>query len=392
MRSYRRRAVAAVALGGAAVAAVVAPAGTAGAQSSPRVSQSWSSVNGVSCPSTSDCMIVGTTTSNTPEAAVTTDGGKRWTHLKLPNAAVVGLSGVHCTGTKTCYALGDSSGSSGGLLFVTTDFGAAWTTHSLPTVGALTFSSPAAVGCITGSTCFVVGQASDSVLGIVSGVIVEAVTSGTGGSTVTFTNVTPNTISTTTLNAIQCPTKTECITVGQAVNNADGPQGYFMNGKPSVWTGYLNHIKTKTLSGVSCLPAAPTKCYISGAPASGIGSGASLGVLPAAFTASTSYLAAKLPTKGGPQGVFAVSCLKTCIGVGYTGQKSSIVGQNRSTWVTQKAPKNSGAIYNISCAASGTKALCVAVGQNTIKNGGQVELSSNPTLTSPTWTLVAPPT
>jgi photosystem II stability/assembly factor-like uncharacterized protein len=122
---------------------------------------SWSSaivpgdiddLTAVSCYATSpDCVAVGGN-----EVVTSTDGGNSWTSQAIPVSA--SLTGVSCTSTSHCVAVGNivsSDGYSvGSDVLSSTDGGTSWSAQSAPS----DVTDLAAVSCPVTSTCFAVGS------------------------------------------------------------------------------------------------------------------------------------------------------------------------------------------------------------------------------------------
>ena len=113
---------------------------------------------GISCPSSTRCFIVGgfTEGDGTPSglAFTSADGGKRWTSQSLPSGTT-GLFGVSCRTPTTCVVVGGGYGGVDGIVLTTTDAGETWTPRSQPAAvsGLQNVSCPTLDQCVaTGSS------------------------------------------------------------------------------------------------------------------------------------------------------------------------------------------------------------------------------------------------
>ncbi|HXY44274.1 MAG TPA: hypothetical protein VEH29_08805 [Acidimicrobiales bacterium] len=105
------------------------------------VQQSWEAF-GISCPTASDCYIVGTGGGvgphpTPPESGViigTEDGGQTWTTTVEPQSVAVELFSISCESPMSCVAVGDTAGPAPGVALSTTDGGATWLSSPSPTL------------------------------------------------------------------------------------------------------------------------------------------------------------------------------------------------------------------------------------------------------------------
>jgi photosystem II stability/assembly factor-like uncharacterized protein len=106
---------------------------------------------GLACPTSSTCFLVGSQANGGGAAYETRDGGATWQASSLPGS-VLGLSAVACASTSVCALAGMGAGGSG-LVLETTDGGASWSSLPLPAgVGQLS-----GIACPTTAGCFAVG-------------------------------------------------------------------------------------------------------------------------------------------------------------------------------------------------------------------------------------------
>ena len=161
-------------------------------------------LNGIWCPTSSNCWSVGGTSSNSGVVIATSDGGGTWKPQNLPGG-VSTLSSVSCSTSSQCSATGASS-SRVGVVVSTTDGGATWGLEMLPS--AITQALPSGhyglngVSCLTKS-CVAVGATSSN-----SGVVLSTMDGGTTWSAPTLPGAAG------LLNGVSCPTRSDCVAVG----------------------------------------------------------------------------------------------------------------------------------------------------------------------------------
>ena len=114
---------------------------------------------GVSCPTTTMCLAVGSI--GQPGRGVivrTVNGGQSWTHVPISSnylAVPSFLAGLSCPSVKLCYAAG-ASFKNLPLVLVSSNGGLAWSTKTLlPTAGLVLTG----VTCPSQTTCFAYGHA-----------------------------------------------------------------------------------------------------------------------------------------------------------------------------------------------------------------------------------------
>lgn len=225
---------------------------------------------GVSCASPATCVTVGAGGST----ASTSNGGATWTERASGQSQ--NLYGVSCPTAATCFAVG-----AGGRIVRTIDGGETWTSQTSGTTREL-----GAVSCPTVNVCYAVGE-TDGVNGTIRTTKNGGVTAWTGQTSPTpwlhlwgvscanathcwavglyKTVATTNGVtwtsqqtggSTTTLDAISCPTDTSCV--------AGGGSGALLSTNTGGLTAWVEEDAgtTETLYGVSCPD--PADCWAVG--------------------------------------------------------------------------------------------------------------------------------
>jgi photosystem II stability/assembly factor-like uncharacterized protein len=172
-------------------------------------------LDSVSCPSKSDCVVVGSPDGGTsPEAAAYTTDGASWTPGGLPPGfAALGLS---CPSTSDCVAVGvrktlSNDGRQGGTdrasIAYTTDGGVSWSDVAFPTVWFVIES----VSCASTSHCVAVGYISDN-----KGNSLGAAFTADGGrswSQRALPAGLSDPLSQGASAAVSCPSTSDCVTV-----------------------------------------------------------------------------------------------------------------------------------------------------------------------------------
>ncbi len=163
----------------------------------------------VSCPSALVCYTVGGTAEPyAPMAAVSTNGGQAWTLLDndLPTPEDYNLEGVSCSSVSSCVAVGAFSGSGPAAAISTTSGGTAWSQSSSPVLSS--FDGEASVSCPTGTTVCFLGT------GVSSGGGTAAATSTDSG--MTWSSVPLPRAGDGWVGSISCSNALTCWTAGYA--------------------------------------------------------------------------------------------------------------------------------------------------------------------------------
>ena len=120
----------------------------------------WNSLNGVSCPSPTFCVAVGSAQAGIG-ALVESWDGRGWSVVPSPPVGTSVLRAVACTSASFCAAVGDTEGGPGGTEAVTEVFdGTRWTAPAAPAVGGGAggvWNSLSAVTCTSASSCQATG-------------------------------------------------------------------------------------------------------------------------------------------------------------------------------------------------------------------------------------------
>ncbi len=256
------------------------------------VPRGTNSLDGVSCPTTLACWAVAGTGvdgqwTQSSGVVATTNGGGTWNTQGLP-FGIVSLDGVSCPTASDCWATGiDSNGLA--AIVATTDGGSSWATEAVPTFNGEIDSIFLAVSCPTSTDCWAVGLA-DSI---------EPPPVGPCGSSYTLAMVVATTDGGRTWNAqtlpssyssgddgevfsgivqlvgVSCPTRSDCWAAGDGsggtgvvATTTDGGSTWNTEALPSSSSGgVFNGIGS--LGGLSCPTS--TDCWVGGSNSFGFG-------------------------------------------------------------------------------------------------------------------------
>jgi hypothetical protein len=168
-------------------------------------------LNGVSCPSTTNCNAVGNANQ---QPLIEHWNGTSWTIATSPNpGGPTNLTGVACATTTSCEAVGTYA-PSGQRTLVEHFNGTTWSIATTPNPAGATNAVLGGVTCVSATNCFAVGNWSTS---SGSKTLVEQ-WSGTGWSIVTSPN--PAGATDSALSGVACPGAANCYAVGTYHANA----------------------------------------------------------------------------------------------------------------------------------------------------------------------------
>ena len=335
------------------------------------VTSAESSLSGVSCSSTSFCTAVG---AYTTVAAVVTLAevwdGTAWSMQHTPNepnpsSGVWGaLNAVSCPTARYCTAVGDYNTATTTLALTEAWDGHAWSIQASPNPprGVLRDALDG-VSCFSARKCFAVGSANAVFLG-------TALAESWDGSAWTITP-TPRVkaAETVSLSAVSCPSANACMAVGSAYDGiVTATLAEVWNG--SGWTVTPTHNPARgiliPLDGLSC--SQPQRCIAVGESAGALG----ISTLAEGWNGSNWSIQSTSDPEGAELSALAgVSCPSTdhCLAVGdYLDEAGATLPfaeeWNGSVWsILPPAPIPAGAQYalfsGVSCVSSDE---CVAVG------------------------------
>lgn len=320
-----------------------------------------SSLSAVACPTSSECLAVGSDASGNAVVRQTTDAGGQWV-ADTRGVSGLGLSAVSCPDAEHCVAVGGVS--EGGIIapsnavLVTTDGGTTWKASTVPSAdGYLTSVSCPAVGhCWATAAVGIVGQST----------VIATTNDATSWSTLPwsappFPGGRTGPIS-SQLNVITCPTTEVCVAVGQASSTdtsaipPEETEGVVATTKDGGQTWQSHLVATANdLTGLSCpsvddCVAAGEDTVVAGQPTTFSAYHVVTTDAGASWTVST--LAGGSQFAGGhAPAVNALACADTshCVVVGTVfgtdKYRTAVVATSDGgvTWSTQATPVPSGA-------------------------------------------------
>ena len=206
-----------------------------------------SSFGGVSCPTTSDCWVVGTTQGGAGAVFATTNGRKFWSSETLPGG-VSSLDSISCPTTMDCWATGVVNGEPG--IISTDNAGASWGDETIPSLQYLT--GLVEISCPAGqsSDCWTVGSDNEPETHAF-----YILSTTNGGGTWTYTTGPESATS------ISCPSTSTCV-IGVDNYEYGLAQAEVTNNGGESWNVYTFPNSTGSPASVSC--ASASSCWAVG--------------------------------------------------------------------------------------------------------------------------------
>jgi hypothetical protein len=366
-----------VLMGALAVALVptAAGAGTPAWTIEPTPSPGVSYLTGVSCTASSTCTAVGGYTAKRSPGLVETWDGVRWvkgTAPEPPKATITALSGVSCTGAM-CMAVGlYYTLTNPGLTLAEVWNGAKWTVSPTPNPVGPETDEFWGVSCPSATSCIAVGETYSHSL--VNKALAET---WNGVSWVIDPSARPAGTTSSDLTGVSCLSATDCTAVGfEGTSAGAGPLAERWNG--TRWTvepmASSSGITDGELEAVSCRSA--KHCMAVGVDRIGSGTG----TLAESWSGSIWTVEPPVNPAGAPLSwLSGVSCPsdKDCIAVGNDGTQAKIVTLaerwDGASWTVEPTPnplqttKTKGSVLAAVSCWPGT--VCTAVGDYQVKKG-----------------------
>ncbi|HST40385.1 MAG TPA: hypothetical protein VLK58_12800 [Conexibacter sp.] len=186
----------------------------------PPAGSTGSGLNGIHCTASTTCTAVGdyTDAGFIQWALVERLSSGTWSlqTMPRPGAAVsTALSGVSCTSSTFCMAVGSYTDSNGISYPLSASWnGSSWTLRTVPTVASSTGTSLSSVSCTSSSACVAVGTYLDS-----RGVPTPTAVTWSGSAWALLTMVVPRSASATFMTGVSCTSGTACMAVGFATTS-----------------------------------------------------------------------------------------------------------------------------------------------------------------------------
>ena len=339
-------------------------------QPSPNPTGVSSSLNGISCTSSTACTAVGatllSTTTNASQTLAERWNGSAWTIQTTPNptgATQSFLFVVRCSSATMCIAGGYSRGSNGASTTLAESWnGTAWTIAATPNPTGSGLSILNGMDCSSSAACTGVGLYQSSTGGILP------LAERWNGSTWSIQPVPAPTGTTTAfLSGVACVSSVQCTAVGTSFGTAiETPVTLAEAWNGTAWTvrstPNLIGATTNRMAGVSC--ASSTAC-------TAVGSRSQTPLAEGWNGSSWTIQAAPSPAGASSAMLNGVSCTSSgaCEAVGSTSPTTNSVNTlaevwNGTSWSIQTTPNPTGAkfsiLYGVSCASP---TACFAAGQ-----------------------------
>ena len=297
-------------------------------------------LEGVSCPSVSQCVAVGTysDTAGVEQGLVVTGSGGSWTAEEAPLPANAGvrsgmyegqLFAVSCPSVSQCVAVGEYSDSQGNwqALMLTLSKGS-WTAAEAPLPdNAMGGGWLTGVSCPSAAQCVAVGDYGAGGAGVVGMLLTSTDGSWTAAQAPLPAN---NAEAGNTVSAVSCPSVSQCVAVGHYGPSTNGQMGLLLTDSGGSWTAAEAPLAANGANGgegevpsVSC--GSVSQCVAVGAYYDNSGSDYEQGLLLTDSVGSWSAASAQLPanaqtaygmyTQGWVNGVSCPSAAQ-CVAVG----------------------------------------------------------------------------
>lgn len=169
---------------------------------------------GVSCPTATRCMAVGSATSTTGyvQNLAEVGNGSTWTIVPTPDTSatfVNSLSAVSCATATACMAVGSAADFTGSVTLTESWNGSSWTLVPSPVVPGTLDASLNAVSCTAANACMAVGDYTAS-----NGVLQTLTDLWNGSAWTVVASPDTTTSLANLLNGVTCSSSTACTAVG----------------------------------------------------------------------------------------------------------------------------------------------------------------------------------
>lgn len=315
------------------------------------------SLNAVSCRSASSCMAVGS-------GPAEQWNGKSWSVVKIarPRGTTPDLLGVSCVRAGPCYAVGGNFVRSVGSSVAELWNGSKWSVQPVTLTTSADSSLLNGVSCTTATNCTAAGFYHDPALA--DRALAE-------DFSIRWQNVSPmpfNGVSPTNLNGVSCASPRACVAVGR-FQTSTGFESFAESWNGTSWTAPRLLAKPKITSVAAVTCTGVSNCVAVGSIATGTGSTSA----PAAERWNGAGWTLQKPPapKGAARSfLFSISCpaKASCFAVGlrtnFSGQQRTLAEHwNGKTWQITPTPNPSGQqeieLNSVSCPSVSS---CVAVG------------------------------
>ena len=188
-------------------------------QATPNPQAAYSQLNGISCVTSTNCIAVGSSTTNLGATTTLAEAwnGTTWSIVATPNPAGATssqLNGVACASSQTCIAVGSSTGASGSVTLAETWNGTTWAVVTTPNPAGASSSQLNGLACHAAASCMAVGSSTDA-----SGTTTTLGETWDGITWAIDTTANKTGSSYSELLAISCTSATSCIATGDALHS-----------------------------------------------------------------------------------------------------------------------------------------------------------------------------
>jgi hypothetical protein len=326
-------------------------------------------MNGVACPSSTDCEAVGDYYNSSGVQVTLAEGwnGTTWALQTIPNptgATNSSLSGVACSSSTECEAVGGYTNNAGvGVTLAEGWNGTRWALQTTPNPTGATDTSLSAVACLSSTECEAVGGYTNS-----AGVGVTLTEAWNGTKWAPQASPNPTGAGGSSLSAVACPSSTDCEAVG-SYENSSGDYATLAEGwNGTTWALQASRNPTGAtfsfLYGVACLSS--TDCEAVGEAYTN--SSGQVTLAERWNGTKWALQAIANPTGSDDSSLTGVACSSStdCAAVGYynttsSGQVALAERWNGTKWALQAVAAGGGAggLNGVACSSS---TECEAVG------------------------------
>ena len=351
-----------------------------------------SSLSSVSCSANGSCSAVGSFSSASGTGSFAESwNGSTWVLQHIPEPAgadSTALSSVACAGSSSCFAVGDYELGATSLPLSEERNGAVWSIEPTSSPSDVTSSSLSGVACTSTSLCQAVGT--DAGIDGTSNIIAEK----WGGQGWSSASIHDGGFRTENLSGISCTSAAACQGVGEFTGNnlAEGWSGsaWSLEAQPLSWID--GHVQVpSSLFAVSC-PAA-TMCMAAGTSWEVVGENELNGPFAAVEmwngSAWTKQLIFEVGSLTGVSCPTAVAC--TAVGSSAELGGAMIEGWNGTSWTLQsRGVPQGGKDTNLAAVSCTASTACTAVGSYVDRAGTTEALVE--TWNGTTWAVQPTPT
>ncbi|MHB8318667.1 MAG: RHS repeat-associated core domain-containing protein [Acidimicrobiales bacterium] len=350
----------------------------------PGVPGGVSSLGSISCPSTSNCVAGGTTTTDSAVTLSTSNSGSGFS-VGTGFSSLQDLTSLSCPSTSVCFGVASTTSTSSAGVFTSSNGGESWSSETLPSgVGTLT-----SISCATTTNCVATGTGSSQI-----DPIAIYTTDGVNWSLQDLTAVSQL----EELLSVTCVTTSSCVAVGgDTSGNADIVTATWSTSSNTWnWTSQIGGVPNLgTLEPLTSVSCSGSNCVATGGTTSSTGA-----ILSNTTSGFGSWNTDALPGSVGPLSGASCPTSTECSVVGETSTagvpailSTTTLSNSSPTWSAQSAPVNTDPSTNtsdpamnasLSAISCDTSTTCYASGTSDA-GAGTVIMTTN---SGATWSSV----